>query len=268
MRYKTSISQVANESTAFNHMVDHDVTWGYLRVPYIDRLSMNYAQYLIFEGLEKCYHLSKASTYEQWHALLSSGEERFCEPFYTDVFLHRGLEKAANPPPMYIDLLGELDDEDREVVVGWPFYDDPDRGPVSMWEWVHRDEIPGEFVAGARTAYHRQWAYTFWNLSRLESAGLLSDPSISARGPLDEDDLGEYRTPERLRNLENSQKCRAKVWYKGGSGWWSAEDQTKVVWPQPPKRVRPVYYQPRSIAEAKEILTELHQGQELGAEKK
>lgn len=242
-------------------MVDHDVTWGFLRIPYINRHNSSYGQYRILEGLEIMYYLSKASTYEQWHALLSRGEDQFSEPFYTDVFLHRGLEQAANVYPMYINPLSELDDDDRDAVVGWPFYDDPDRGPALMWEWVHKDEIPGSLVADPLRRHHRQWAYTFWNLSRLETAGLLRDPSISEPGPRSELELEEYRTEERLKNLKESQQRRATVWSSGGSGFWRDMDQSKVIWPRPAHgRLTTPPLKPQSLAEAKRFLQDLSKG--------
>ena len=232
--------------------MDYDVTWGYMTIPYIDCHFSNYGQYILSEGLEKLYRVSTVWSYEDWHALLSRGDERFDEPFFTDSFLYNGLQYGANVYPIYGETLSELDEEDRQEVVGSPFYDEPDQGPATMWEWVHKDRLPGALVGETRMRLHRQWAYTFWDCSRLESAGLLKDPSISGDGPLTELGLEEYSTPERLADLKLSQSFRRKVWESGGSGWWSAKDQTHVVWPESSQAATAVY-QPRSLAEAKKF---------------
>ncbi|KAK8045754.1 hypothetical protein PG996_013818 [Apiospora saccharicola] len=208
----------------------------------------NYGQYILSEGLEKLYHVSMAWSYEDWHALLSRGEDKFDEPSFSDSFLYNGLQYGANVYPIYGETLSELDDEDRQEVVGSPFYDDPDRGPASIWEWVHKDRIPGALVGETRMRLHRQWAYTFWDFSRLESAGLLKDPSISGEGPVTELALEEYSTPSRLDKLKLSQFLRKKVWESGGTGRW---DQNP--WHAPSRDSTPVY-QPQSLAQARKFL--------------
>ncbi|KAI1377752.1 hypothetical protein F4677DRAFT_415410 [Hypoxylon crocopeplum] len=216
----------------FNYLVDHDITWGYLGVLYICHHSSEYGQFIISRGLEMAYRLSTASTYQQWHALLSKGEERGCEPYTTGCFLYRGFEVGPNISIMTYDSLSNLNEEDRRFVAGSPFYDDPDRGPVSMWEWVYRDQLLGFLVADDRMIRHWQWAYPFWNLSRLQSAALLGDPSISESTQHTELELDVYNTPERMESLEKSQRARARLWNSDGTGYWSAENQEEVVWPR------------------------------------
>ncbi|KAK7959028.1 uncharacterized protein PG986_003882 [Apiospora aurea] len=224
-----------------------------MRIPYINSHYSSYGQYLISEGLEKMYQASRGSSYKEWHALLSKGEDRWEEPLFCDTFLLNGLERGANVFPLYLEALADLDEEDKHEVVGSPFYEEPDRGPASMWEWVHKDRLPGALVGEPRVRQHRQWAYTFWDGSRLERAGLLTDPSISGLGPLTELGLEKYDLPGRQANLAISQAARARIWASGGTGWWSATDQTKVVWPKP-NRTSTRIIQPRSLADAKRFL--------------
>lgn len=153
-------------SIPFNYLVEHDVTWGYAMIPYIDGHSSEYAQEILAEGIEKIYKLVQPlSGYAQWHALLSRGDDRNDEPFYLPGFLAMGLEKGANPliPPWVP--LSEMDPEDKELVINRPFNKDPDPGPVSMWEWIYRDFEPGELVANPGMIIHRQWAFPFWDYS-------------------------------------------------------------------------------------------------------
>ncbi|KAI0007425.1 hypothetical protein F4779DRAFT_592003 [Xylariaceae sp. FL0662B] len=217
----------------FNYLVDHDVTWGYLQVRYIDTYCSEYGQHILSQGLEMVYRLSKASTYQQWHALLSNGEQNYSEPYERCVFLNRAFQHGADRLPFFtLSSLSKLSEEDKELVNGRPFYEDPDRGPASMWEWAQRNELPGALIGWSPMNHLRQWGYPFWDLSRLQSAGLLGDPSIPGpRGGDSDLELRDYRTPERLANLEKSRQSRDKLWCKGATGWWSATDESKVVWP-------------------------------------
>ncbi|KAI3332203.1 hypothetical protein HD806DRAFT_479773 [Xylariaceae sp. AK1471] len=241
-------------ATPFNYLVDHDVTWGYMGIPYIDRHFSGYAQEILSQGLEKVYHLSRASTYEQYRNLLKLGEDRWNEPGCVQWFLYRGLEKGANwYSPVNMDSLSYLDNEDRDFVIGQPFYNDPDPGPAHMWEWVYRDCLPDNLVANPRMISHRQWGFPFWNSSRLREAFLLGNPDIPGTVKSTELELEDYDTLERVAALAQSQELRAKIWVEGGTGFFSREDQHEVVWPQATRR-KGYYAQPRSLEEAKDFL--------------
>ncbi|KAI0424126.1 hypothetical protein F5Y09DRAFT_336019 [Xylaria sp. FL1042] len=217
-------------SRPFNYLVDHDVNWGYLRVPYIDEHWSEYAQGILLGGIERIYDMSQAIDYTHRHALLSRGEDICDEPFGIVGFLSYGIEKGTNPgiPPLIS--LSKMDEYDKRLVCGKPFYKDPDPGPASMWEWVYRNQGPGDLVANPGMMTHRQWAFPFWNLSRLQAAGLLGDPDIPGpRSPRDPE-LDQYGTPERLALLEESRRERTKIRLQGGTGFYSSQDATRIKW--------------------------------------
>ncbi|KAK8118069.1 uncharacterized protein PG998_006350 [Apiospora kogelbergensis] len=219
----------------FNHMVDYDVTWGYMKIPYINAHYSEYGQYLISEGLENIYKLSTGSGYDDYHDILSNGEERIDEPLATMTFLNCGLERAANKESIIaIDILAELDEDDRQYVTGSPFYDEPDLGPVSIWEWVHQAALPGHLVANFRVRQHRQWAYVFWDCSRLEDANFPTDPNFLTEGPVTELELEQYNDPERLARLRATQRARTQ----------GSRDLRGQIRP----------YKPQSLESAKEFL--------------
>ncbi|KAI0537928.1 hypothetical protein GGR58DRAFT_501700 [Xylaria digitata] len=243
-------------SRPFNYLVEHDVTWGYLLVPYIHGHESEYAQELLAGGVERVYYLSRASDYTQRHALLSRGEGMFDEPFGVVGFLSYGLEKGANPllPPLIP--LSEMDEDDKKIVCGKPFYDDPDPGPASMWEWVYRDQEPGDLVANQGMTSQRQWAFPFWNLSRLQAAGLLGNPEIPGPWSARDLEMDAYGTPERLALLEESRSERTKIWTAGGKGFYSPGDLSKIRWTTKAElgHAQRLMMQPNSLEEAKRFL--------------
>ncbi|KAI1258536.1 hypothetical protein F5Y18DRAFT_345125 [Xylariaceae sp. FL1019] len=212
----------------FNYLVDHDVTWGYLKVPYIDRHGSDEARAVLSEGIDKIYRLAQASTYEQYHALLSRGEDRFSEPLRLAVFVDYGIEKGANPlfPPFLP--LEELNDEDKRFVISKPFYNDPDPGPASMWEWVYRDFFPGELVGSPFMRVFRQWAFPLWDHSRLTTTGILGDSDIPGDLINSELEFEEYCIPSRLEFLEQTQNARTEIWKMAGHGWYNHKDKRRI----------------------------------------
>ncbi|KAI0451282.1 hypothetical protein F5B21DRAFT_516796 [Xylaria acuta] len=121
-------------------------------------------------------------------------------------FLGVGLENGNLRLPSST-ALSEMDEEVKKITIGVPFYDEPDPGLASMWEWIYRGWEARVLMAKPRIRTHRQWAFPFWNLSRLKNAGLLGDPDIPGLTHFyDELELREY-----------SKKHRRKL-LKGGSG--------------------------------------------------
>ncbi|KAI1318972.1 hypothetical protein F5Y16DRAFT_391397 [Xylariaceae sp. FL0255] len=243
----------------FNFLVEHDVTWGYLCVPYIDRYDDGQGQAILAEGLQRIYQISQASDYEELHQLLSRGEDRNDEPLSAAFFLCEGIERGANPLITPFIAISEMNEEDLDIVIAKPFYDDPDSGPASMWRWINRDWEPTELVAMPWMRIHRQWAFPFWDLSRLEAVGLLqdkclpgpvrSDPNVSMHPVLD-----KYADLERLEYLAKLRTERCRIWRQGGVGFYSYQEaSTYIKWLFDHGR-RVQVEQPRSLDEAKQFL--------------
>ncbi|KAI1116635.1 hypothetical protein F5Y14DRAFT_51029 [Nemania sp. NC0429] len=222
---------VREVSIPFNYLVEHDITWGYMAIPYISEHCSDYAQAILSHGIDKIYQLVQPlSTYAEWHALLSCGEESYNEPRFMTGFLGGGLERGASPLiPPWVPLC-EMDAEYKEFVINQPFYQDPDPGPVSMWEWIYREFGPGELVADPRMIVHRQWAFPFWDHSRLEAAGLLGDPMIPGPWCISELELAQFDMEDHLASLAETRRARRKIWEAGGFGWYSHQDSSQVKW--------------------------------------
>ncbi|KAI1124459.1 hypothetical protein F5Y10DRAFT_29727 [Nemania abortiva] len=245
-------------SKPFNYLVEHDITWGYLRVPCINGHLSVYAQGILTGGLEKIYYLSKALNYRQCHSLLSRGEGLNGRPFEAVGFLSYGLQRGANPfvaPPVR---LSEMSEYDKAIVCTKPFYNDPDPGPASMWEWVYRNSVPGYLVANPGMLAQRRWAFPFWDFSRLRAAGLLGDPGIPGLQCSSDPELELFSTSERLELLEESRRERTKIRIRGGTGFYSSDGLIEIEWDDSNKIESgdQLLVQPRSIEEARRFLKE------------
>ncbi|KAI0400614.1 hypothetical protein F4802DRAFT_619772 [Xylaria palmicola] len=224
-------------SRPFNYLVDHDVGWGCLEIPYILVSTSDYAQGIMVEGIETIYRLSRASDYAQWHSLLSRGGVPLHERVPGPACLAYGLRYGANRVGGEVTAaMLEQDEGLRAYFYGREFYEDPDPGPASMWEWVNRESFPDESVANWNTAALRLWAFPFWDLARVEGAGLLGNPTIPAVyfwadsifSP--DPELDQYNTRAREEYLRESRRERVIIGDAGGTGFYSPGDTSQIDW--------------------------------------
>ncbi|KAI5457678.1 hypothetical protein BGZ63DRAFT_427714 [Mariannaea sp. PMI_226] len=125
--------------------------------------------------------------------------------------------------------LGEIDDDDSS---GDGFEalesssDDTDKGPSTTWLHAHTNSPRFEWVMFSDAAGLRERAYVFWDLDRVERSKILdrfqSIPTQPSHTYSDED----------MERMEKSFDERSALWRKGGSGFWSEGDTSRVVWPQ------------------------------------
>jgi hypothetical protein len=114
-----------------------------------------------------------------------------------------------------------------------PSAHEPDPGPDEVWRAKHYESIREEFVMGSRHRYLRERGYVFWDHDRLAGWDLLT-----VRW---ESDLwvGEHR-PDRHEEEEQDRSIQARklIYRQEGRGWWSKDNESKVVYPDFEKRAR------------------------------
>ncbi|KAI1347768.1 hypothetical protein F5Y01DRAFT_307292 [Xylaria sp. FL0043] len=86
---------------------------------------------------------------------------------------------------------------DTGVHVRPPYYHDQDSGPADVWRWAHYEESWWDWVYQKNRHNLRKWGYVMW---------------------------------DRFLCLHYSQELRRLISRRGGSGWWSWEDESKVKW--------------------------------------
>ncbi|KAI1821967.1 hypothetical protein F4861DRAFT_516555 [Xylaria intraflava] len=215
-------------SKPFNEVVDHDVLWGGWSVSYISEHPSRHAEGILSKGIERIYDLLHAVDYTQRHALLviDDGDDEDDRPLCAYQFLADSLEWFVNP----LVSLPEMDEHDVAIVRGSPFYEDPDPGPASMWEWVYRNSDQSTWVADPGMLPQRRWAFPFWDRSRLEAAGLLEDPEIPVPPCSDDPELKQYKEHERINQLAYSYTVRRFICELGGTGFYDPQDLSKIQW--------------------------------------
>ncbi|KAK6599905.1 hypothetical protein H4I96_07231 [Botrytis cinerea] len=135
------------------------------------------------------------------------------------------------------------------------WYDDEDKGPELVWRWAHQSCGSVDFVLCDKHRFEREWGYVMWDYSRILELGVTE----SEWERTDDAENNKGSRPSR-----ESMDRREKIYRTGGRGWWSAEDESKVVWPDGcapwDKPVKPERWDPKdgkSIDEAKDFIKRL-----------
>ncbi|OAQ61137.1 zinc finger domain-containing protein [Pochonia chlamydosporia 170] len=240
-------------SPAFNDVAEHDVAWGAFNVNYGDLIDSPYIQHVLSLGLEELHRITLASTYEERYRLLNTPSG----PPATNGFLQDALETANNAnEDLFLD---RLTPEQEALHIKKPFFADPDSGPRDVWLWAHKVESWANWVYQENRRQLRQWGYVMWDKSRLETAGVLQEPWYDPTGT-PEWLLQEEEAVRQRGYMQNSWEKRERIRMKGGSGWWSWGDESKVKWPKNiffPGQGRsvPGNIKPASLREARELLS-------------
>ncbi|KAF3483340.1 uncharacterized protein GIQ15_02664 [Arthroderma uncinatum] len=212
---------------AFNDIAEHNIQWGEFSVPFDaghPGAEERY-DYVVSLGLSSIYQVVTAMTYEERYEVLS---EHF--GIAEDFLLHtlwqcRSTEEYGRP-------LSDYDEVTKQALIAPPALDDPDPGPRDIWYWVHAEDTFEEFIYSDRHRYLRRRGYVLWDVSRLRQEwkfldGHYADPPDEALEPLDD----KPKLTHSMEEMRDSWKQRSKIYAAGGRGWWSKDDESKVVYP-------------------------------------
>ncbi|KUJ18950.1 uncharacterized protein LY89DRAFT_582443 [Mollisia scopiformis] len=206
-------------SEVYNEMVEHDVTFGYYRIPRADISEPGEIETILARGLASLHSIILAKTYnEKVQVLYPDLIES------TDKFLHQALT-AANDTNDNI-WLEDYTEGDKIQKIRSPFFQDPDTGPSDVWFWANQEETRAHFINCEMRKSLREWGYVLWDRARLDALNVLSTPWEEATDLVTIDEYG-WRYSRQQKSLER----RHEIYVKGGRGWWSAEDESKIVWP-------------------------------------
>ena len=167
-------------------------------------------------GLNYLRRLVTAKTYKERYQLLAPNRR---SDFY---FLHEGLIASNMVDDDDVELC-EYSSEDERRYIHSPILNDPNPGPAKAWRWAHEHVSRDCFV---QYEYHRelrQRGYVMWDLERLEHWDLF-------RAPWENASEAKSELVEEYEAMIKSFDTRSEIWHRGGRGWWSEGDESKIVW--------------------------------------
>ncbi|OTA99895.1 hypothetical protein M426DRAFT_268527 [Hypoxylon sp. CI-4A] len=111
---------------------------------------------------------------------------------------------------------------------------DTDKGPFEAWRVAFNPCPCHAWVMLTNNSGLRERAYVFWDFDRIETYNMLKlFENAPEESKLQDayDDFGE---------MHESFEERSKIWHKGGSGFWSKYDESRIVWPTGSERPEPL----------------------------
>ncbi len=213
---------------AFNDLAEHDILWGELSVNAIDVIEYGddfdspAIQHLLSRGLVCLRQIVDADSYEARHRLLYRP--------YPDSnwdFLYEALMSEAHRSNDDLYLSDYTQEDEAKLARDHaPFVHDPDNGPADAWRWAHQDETRCGFVYSTYQTALRARGYCMWDRARLDEWSVFQQPWE----PPDNPHRGDQQTSHKAE-MQMSWRRRSEIHLRGGEGWWSVADESKVVWP-------------------------------------
>ncbi|KAM5351173.1 hypothetical protein ACJ41O_003896 [Fusarium nematophilum] len=222
---------------AFNDVAEHDVVWGEHSV-LLAEFDDNQIQHLLTLGLDRILEISSSITYEDREKLLRVRE---MPPEENGTFLQCSLEATLD--------LDVDEDTGRMILEATPFFSDGDGGAEEIWKLTTLDSDLG--IYDHRDLSLRQWGYVLWDDERLQPLRCLLPPwTAIADLPQDHGSLGTV-----TEAVRESWEARSSLYRRGARGFWSKDDESRLVWPHLRKdqASEALKRPPGSLAEAKDM---------------
>lgn len=175
---------------------------------------------MLLQGVDFIHSLISESSYDDKKALLKSA---FLVP-YGQANLYNALISRPESDLNNIVTVSDYADEDDLEALFPPIEShdqNTDKGPFEAWRVAFNRFSTCMWVMLTDNSELREWAYVFWDLDRMETSGMLElfeyAPGYSELELACYDDIDEMR---------ESFEERSKIWRKGGSGYWSKNDES------------------------------------------
>lgn len=205
---------------AFNDVASHDVEWGEKSIPYnndFNSIRITWKEHFPSLGLNWLRRLLAVNTYEERYQLLAPELHPLAE------FL---FEALSEPSEGLYTTLADLTDEQRGQSVRSAATADSDSGPLQAWYWAYQAEPASQMYFSPAQRKIRKEGYVFNDQVRLIDWDPFQRPFIPMTDCEDSKESKEQRAQMRM-----SWHARSRIWSSGGRGWWSEDDQSKLVWP-------------------------------------
>ncbi|KAK2748554.1 hypothetical protein FQN57_000689 [Myotisia sp. PD_48] len=208
----------------FKDVASHDIEWGDFYIEWLDDEPSDYLSGIcnwklnfLASGIEFLHSLIGAKTYkERWMLLNSRRKSRLN-------FLHEALNLTQHPSRAL--LARKYNMEFINCYSERPCSVDRDRGPYKTWKTAYALS-DGRHAMWFQLRAFRDAAYVMWDDARIErwddGHGLGVFSSIPP--------LSNLSSIKAIEEQRQSFIRRDKLWMEGARGWWSRDDESKVVY--------------------------------------
>ena len=222
--------------SAFNDMAEHDVEWAELETFYLNDCHVRcdyWKEHYLSLGLAYLRQVVNTSLYDDRCRLFKGRRED------ADYSCFEALTTQGHSNDLLE--LRNYTEEDEHIHIPGQLAIDADKGPEEAWRWANADNDYSSWYNIDEQASLRQRGYVMWDSARLIRWGLL-DHEWDELPPLI---VGNEEQLRRDYEMRESIEARHEIWQRGGRGWWSAGDESRLIWLPPPPPKRPATMAPK-----------------------
>jgi hypothetical protein len=117
----------------------------------------------------------------------------------------------------------------RILSAAWKGIDDVDTLPVELWRCAHGTTHSLKLAGDLDNIGLRKAGYVFWDGPKAGTQMMLERTLVSYRDICPIPDTGLYNADE-YRDMEASWVARRRIFLKGGTGYWSPGDESRVFY--------------------------------------
>ncbi|KAM0420993.1 hypothetical protein ACHAPT_011236 [Fusarium lateritium] len=193
-------------SPTYNYVAQHDIVWGAYRVS-DNGYGGGAIQHLLTLGLSKILEIGRSETFAEKSRLIGRGEmPGICNmEFLQEAFV-----------AIYDPWRG-----DREVVDDMcdvpPCFWDGDDGPEDTWMLDCAEAVVFDGFDG-KIEPRREWGYVLWDADRVDYLEIYEEHE---KNPT---------SGSRERGFNDPLSTRFDIYERGDRGYWSADDESQIVW--------------------------------------
>ncbi|KAG8529607.1 uncharacterized protein KY384_006244 [Bacidia gigantensis] len=210
----------ADKCVAFNDVAEHDIELGELNVAWLGRSTndLRYKEYFMSFGLEFLHKVDQTKDYDKRYALFAIKYDSDRDFLSASFEIESTIEEVDKPLKDFAD----------NQIKGWfpaSSLADTDDGPFEAWKWAYADcHFLYDLTEFVRL---RKLGYVFLDADRLSSFFL--NPGNAILWSMNWDEYFAEQTQLQLFQHKSFEK-RSELWASGWRGWWSENDQSKMVW--------------------------------------
>ena len=223
--------------SAFHDVAEHDIECGEWEMSCFEDWDgyNDWKEHYLSLGLAYLRQIVNTSAFDdRCHLIKAHKEDEDCSLF--DGLMAPGHDNDLSELDTYTE-----EDEQRYIPPQRAI--DGDKGPEAAWRWAYGGNTIEYWYNRSEQKFLRHRGYVMWDSVRLAQWGLLDCESDQVpRGPMMKQKIMDEDQRRRENGMRDTFKARQEIWNQGGRGWWSAGDESRIVWPPsgPPKPPKPM----------------------------
>ncbi len=140
-----------------------------------------------------------------------------------DCFLFEGLSMQDDSDAPYLPLEHYSSTEKVSWFIRKSFFADNDNGPMEAWVLA---QARAHFFLQSHQLALRQRGFVMWDFSRISQWDCFNGPRLNMTNVTHDREEINRRHAAMMESFDR----RSEIYRRGGRGWWSTGDESRIIW--------------------------------------